>query len=1544
MTTEETQQRRRRLLHILLIILGVVILLATLFLIGVIYKTLKSKAQQDSLALHSNNLTELHSNRSERVCLHGFIECKYNATCTEQNQCHCIFNCADSNGDACRLDQARCLAYYEKNLTCSSMNCSHGAKCVINENGLAGCDCPINCDEYDRTEVPDGLICASDHRTYETSCELQKKACEIQQNLSVLHSGRCQDCTDSSCLLNSQQCNPYVNCLSKYRPICASNLHSYSNECEMQKYACQSHVNLTKLHDKRCYSNEEQQLRKACKTLTCSNGKLCMLENGLGVCRCLFNCSSEKNPICASDGRFYQNLCEMERARCFSDASFVPVDISYCVSICDKIHCPYGRCKHHSNEQIECECKACSQKYSEHEQICGDNGFTYPSQCLLEHDACTQQKDIKPRHMGPCNNCQNVVCPFNGYCRSEQGNHTCLCSTKDSCLTRDQSNPICGSNQELFYSQCEMDVRSCELNTHLYAVSPHYCIQYHDQKKYTFECGYDEVLVDLNLNHYIECDAFERCPINSYCNKQTNRCCIKVITAILPYRACRSDEDCGRNMICSFGLCQCARNDMMPARNKRECVVVPSHVSQNSTCATSPYGCCNDQITVSPTFNRQGCPENCDCHPTGSLRTSCDPQTGSCYCRSGVDGLTCSHCDNEYWNFVRISTHNNTGCIPCGCHPYGSQRRDCSQDTGQCSCHSFTTGLQCDKCIDSTLVLTDHGCVNMNKNPRRRRQRTCNDLTCLFDGICQIRDGYPRCTCDQVICTDEEQRSMSICASNGRTYRSKCDMKRQQCVEQYEIVLMYLGVCHGRDEHQQVEDSGFAEEVSPIVPIDSKRCITDEDCGENMVCLSEFCECAQQKYKRVPGPQCIMLQPAPFERNKNLVNPIRRTSNVLCMRFNPCENHGVCHDESNGGYICLCSFGWTGRHCEKRIIITIPYFKRQSYLEYNSSTFIKSIDITFASEHENGLILYSEEKSSNIYFVIGIQNRAIDIVIRSSRSISKIQLPEKIKLHTYVRLQIRLLYNEIQAKLNDGNLATKLLPFEMTLKKQFFLGGLPESLHFHYKPLELHEGFQGCVHDLFVNGEAILFNNSEHTGQNIHECSINSCQSAQCLQGTHCVPLTNNDPTNYECLDEDYMAIDRCLRKPCDTNQECILVSPNDYICVCLNCSLDHQYAVQFQPISYVKHRPFQPLEETGKFKMELWFLSSKSSGSIAEHINSKKGHMKLYLQQKILLFNVLLGAKNIALSSRSPIELNTWHRCLIEIYGQKITLILDQDLPVVSYELLSSNTLWPRSMTFIGNLPQQYRPKNSHLFEGFQGSIQKMIINNRVFPDIRQNALELFNITEYSDDPYRSHPFLLCDQTDMDNATCIDQLKSSDTSAEFDGASNAVYAYTPQNLQRNDFDLLLKTKYSSGLVFFVGETTVSLFSKYLSLILVNGFLQFETKVDQHSGAILLKSKVRVDDGRWHRITIERVRRRIIMKLDDIYHYQTVSLSKETDFHPNPSLIYIGGYNQLCSYDEQHCQSFHGCLRNVSIDENYFNLVHDQINKQRQLHPCRDLY
>ncbi len=144
---------------------------------------------------------------------------------------------------------------------------------------------------------------------------------------------------------------------------------------------------------------------------------------------------------------------------------------------------------------------------------------------------------------------------------------------------------------------------------------------------------------------------------------------------------------------------------------------------------------------------------------------------------------------------------------------------------------------------------------------------------------------------------------------------------------------------------------------------------------------------------------------------------------------------------------------------------------------------------------------------------------------------------------------------------------------------------------------------------------------------------------------------------------------------------------------------------------------------------------------------------------------------------------------------------------------------------------------------------------------DIRQNSIELFNITEYYGYPCQPNPCQLntqCYQTELNNYTCIKQLQQNDISLEFDGTINTIYSYIPLNLNQNYFNLLIKTKYSFGLIFYIGETSLGFFSNYLSLTLIDGFLQFTVKIDVNSTAIILKSKIRIDDGRWHRIEIER--------------------------------------------------------------------------------------
>jgi hypothetical protein len=76
---------------------------------------------------------------------------------------------------------------------------------------------------------------------------------EKQKYLSI------EVCHHPNCPESVIKCNPHTQCLSEYHPICGSNLQEYSNECEMNKYACQSNINLTKLHDGPCDFLEQQR-------------------------------------------------------------------------------------------------------------------------------------------------------------------------------------------------------------------------------------------------------------------------------------------------------------------------------------------------------------------------------------------------------------------------------------------------------------------------------------------------------------------------------------------------------------------------------------------------------------------------------------------------------------------------------------------------------------------------------------------------------------------------------------------------------------------------------------------------------------------------------------------------------------------------------------------------------------------------------------------------------------------------------------------------------------------------------------------------------------------------------------------------------------------------------------------------------------------------------------------------------------------------------------------------------------------------------------
>lgn len=68
-------------------------------------------------------------------------------------------------------------------------------------------------------------------------------------------------CPYSNCTASLSQCNPSIQCptTDDNQRLCASNLQEYVNECEMTKYACQTQISLTKLHDGPCDYHEQHQ-------------------------------------------------------------------------------------------------------------------------------------------------------------------------------------------------------------------------------------------------------------------------------------------------------------------------------------------------------------------------------------------------------------------------------------------------------------------------------------------------------------------------------------------------------------------------------------------------------------------------------------------------------------------------------------------------------------------------------------------------------------------------------------------------------------------------------------------------------------------------------------------------------------------------------------------------------------------------------------------------------------------------------------------------------------------------------------------------------------------------------------------------------------------------------------------------------------------------------------------------------------------------------------------------------------------------------------
>ncbi|XP_068590406.1 multiple epidermal growth factor-like domains protein 9 [Cebidichthys violaceus] len=129
---------------------------------------------------------------------------------------------------------------------------------------------------------------------------------------------------------------------------------------------------------------------------------------------------------------------------------------------------------------------------------------------------------------------------------------------------------------------------------------------------------------------------------------------------------------------------------------------VVSMVSQRT--ANDAWAADNIGTSVTSIENSQEGLCNCSSGGEGILDPDeCDRSTGQCSCVSGYTGLQCEDCEEGHF------TNGTSGCLPCACDSFGAVNHLCDS-SGICVCKTGVYGPKCDECHPGFFHFSSTGC------------------------------------------------------------------------------------------------------------------------------------------------------------------------------------------------------------------------------------------------------------------------------------------------------------------------------------------------------------------------------------------------------------------------------------------------------------------------------------------------------------------------------------------------------------------------------------------------------------------------------------------------------------------------------------------------------------------------------------------------------------------------------------------------------------------------------------------------------------------
>uniref|UniRef100_A0A671XJA2 Agrin n=1 Tax=Sparus aurata TaxID=8175 RepID=A0A671XJA2_SPAAU len=544
---------------------------------------------------------------------------------------------------------------------CRGMLCGFGAVCERDPTDPAKAECVCK-----RVDCPSLVapVCGSDSSTYSNECELEKAQCNTQRRIKVLRKGPCSlkdPCSEVTCSYGSTcvqssdglsaKCMCPLGCEGKAeKTVCGSDGKDYRNECELHQHACKNQKNIRVQYQGPCdpCKDNENSLSQMCRVEAITRQPL---RFGLPE-----SCTSDDEPLCASDGQTYNSECAMRSTGLQKGIKLRKIHAGRCRRLDDcQEECLFNAVCLVEQLSSRCSCDPieCDGTYK---PVCGRDGHTYINDCNRRRAECMNKVLIPIKHPGPCGDipspCLDKVCDHGAVCVVKNNEPVCECP--EACPQT--SDPVCGSDGHSYGSPCEMRAMGCALQR------------------------------AIHIQHKGPCDeTCANCSFGAICDAQSGQCVCASECVESHQPVCGSDGTT-YNSECELHVRACKEQMDLRVVSQGECKTCGSTVcAWGARCVQNKCECpqCSGE------------PLSTVCGSDGTTyNNECELRTSSCMQKRRIDVARLGSCDED-----------------CGSGGSGSGVEGCEQDRCRMFGGSWDEDAEDDRCV------CDFTCQSVPNNP-----------------------------------------------------------------------------------------------------------------------------------------------------------------------------------------------------------------------------------------------------------------------------------------------------------------------------------------------------------------------------------------------------------------------------------------------------------------------------------------------------------------------------------------------------------------------------------------------------------------------------------------------------------------------------------------------------------------------------------------------------------------------------------------------------------------------------------------------------------